>query len=71
MQGAQHRFRWYKDIKKLVNRDLLKRCICQDNGIFLIEIWYDENPEIVIPERIRKIKVSLTKRLKNRPIINL
>jgi len=62
VQGAQHRFHntsWYKGIKKLediVNRDRLKRCICQDNGIFLIEIWYDENPEIVIPERIRKIK---------------
>ncbi|CAG8663455.1 21166_t:CDS:2 [Rhizophagus irregularis] len=50
---------WYKDAKKLediVNRDRQKRCICQDNGIFLLEVWYDQNPEIVIPERIRKIK---------------
>ncbi|CAG8583856.1 3523_t:CDS:2, partial [Scutellospora calospora] len=35
-QEAQHRFHntsWYKDVKKLediVNRDRLKRCICQD-----------------------------------------
>jgi len=62
VQGAQHRFHstsWYKDVKKLediVNRDWKKRCICQDNGIFLLEVWYDQNPEIVIPERIRKIK---------------
>ncbi|PKY60570.1 hypothetical protein RhiirA4_484422 [Rhizophagus irregularis] len=62
VQGAQHRLHstsWYKDVKKLediVNRDRQKRCICLDSGIFLIEIWYDQNPEIVIPERIRKIK---------------
>ncbi|RGB43278.1 hypothetical protein C1646_661584 [Rhizophagus diaphanus] len=62
VQGAQHRLHstsWYKDVKKLediVNRDRQKRCICQDNGIFLLEVWYDEKPEIVIPERIRKIK---------------
>src|SRR4051794_8671735 len=62
VQGAQHRFHstnWYKDVKKLediVNRDRQKRCICQDNGIFLLEVWYDQNPEIVIPERIQKIK---------------
>src|SRR6266540_6140568 len=62
VQGAQHRFHstsWYKDVKKLediVNRNRRKRCICLDNGIFLIEVWYDQNPEIVIPERVRKIK---------------
>jgi DNA repair exonuclease SbcCD ATPase subunit len=62
VQGAQHRFHstsWYKDIKKLediVNRDRQKRYICQDNGISLLEVWYDEKPEIVIPKRIRKIK---------------
>ncbi|CAG8624134.1 362_t:CDS:10, partial [Diversispora eburnea] len=43
VQGAQHRLHstsWYKDVKKLedvVNRDRKKRCICQDNGIFLLE----------------------------------
>jgi len=62
VQGSQHRFHstsWYKDVKKLegiVNRDRQKRCICLDNGIFLLEVWYDQNPEVVIPERIRKIK---------------
>src|SRR5437763_13898750 len=65
VQGAQHRFHstsWYKDVKKLediVNRDRQKRCICLDNGIFLLEVWYDQNPEVVIPERIRKIKESI------------
>ncbi|PKC75654.1 hypothetical protein RhiirA1_498681 [Rhizophagus irregularis] len=40
VQGA-HSTRWYKDIKKLediVNHDRQKRCICLDNGIFLIEV---------------------------------
>ncbi|PKY61943.1 hypothetical protein RhiirA4_524556 [Rhizophagus irregularis] len=62
VQGAQHRFHstsWYKDVKKLediVNRDQQKRCICQDNGISLLEVWYDEKPEIVIAKMIQKIK---------------
>jgi len=62
VQGAQHRLHstsWYKDVKKLeniVNRDRQKICICLDNEIFFIKVWYDQNPEIVIPERIRKIK---------------
>ncbi|CAG8612731.1 2064_t:CDS:2, partial [Diversispora eburnea] len=62
VQGNQHRFHntgWYKDVKKLediVNRDRQKRSMCQDNGIFLLEVWYDEKPEIVIPKRIQKIK---------------
>src|SRR5947207_5655037 len=44
VQGAQHRLHntsWYKDVKKLediVNRDRQKRCICQDNGISLLEV---------------------------------
>ena len=25
--------------------------------IFLLEVWYDEEPEIVIPERIRKVLI--------------
>ncbi|CAI2188648.1 1572_t:CDS:2, partial [Funneliformis geosporum] len=62
VQGVQHRFHstnWYKDVKKLediVNRDQKKQCICQDIGISLLEIWYDEKLEIVIPNRIQKIK---------------
>ncbi|CAG8563072.1 1449_t:CDS:2 [Cetraspora pellucida] len=62
VQRNQHQFHstsWYKNVKKLedvVNRDRLKRCICQDNEIFLLEVWYDKKPEIVILERIQKIK---------------
>ncbi|CAG8739642.1 9812_t:CDS:2, partial [Racocetra persica] len=46
---------WYKDVKKLEDvddRDRKKRCLCQLNGIYLIEIWYDENPEVTIPKKI-------------------
>ncbi|GES92664.1 Uvr/REP helicase [Rhizophagus clarus] len=62
VQGAQHWLHstsWYKDVKKLediINHDRQERCICLDNGIFLIEVWYDQNLEIVIPERIQKIR---------------
>ncbi|PKY31645.1 hypothetical protein RhiirB3_531690 [Rhizophagus irregularis] len=62
VQGAQHRLHstsWYKDVKKLediVNRKKDAFVWNLDNGIFLIEVRYDQNPEIVIPERIRKIK---------------
>ncbi|GBC10282.1 hypothetical protein RclHR1_00950019 [Rhizophagus clarus] len=64
VQGAQHRFHstsWYKDVKKLediVNRDRRKRCICQDNEIYLLEVWYDEKPEIVIPIGYKKLRSS-------------
>ncbi|RHZ74825.1 hypothetical protein Glove_219g17 [Diversispora epigaea] len=63
LQGAQHRLHntsWYKDVKELediVNRNQKRRYISQDNGIFLLEVhMYDEKPEIVIPQRIQKIK---------------
>ncbi|GES97983.1 hypothetical protein GLOIN_2v229933 [Rhizophagus clarus] len=62
VQGA-HSTSWYKDVKKLediVNRDRQKRCICQDNGISLLEVWYDEKPEIVIPKKMQKIRVTLS-----------
>ncbi|RHZ89310.1 hypothetical protein Glove_16g162 [Diversispora epigaea] len=45
-----------KKLEGIINRNRLKRCICQDNGIFLLEVWYDEKPERVILERIQKIK---------------
>jgi hypothetical protein len=45
----------------IVNRDQQKGCVCLDNGIFLIEVWYDRNPEIGIPERMRKIKEFVKK----------
>ncbi len=53
VQEAQHRLHstsWYKDIKKLediVNHDRQKRCICQDNEIFLLEVWYERSLEFV------------------------
>src|SRR3990170_8076034 len=58
MQGAQHWLHntsWYKDVKKLediVDRDRQKRTLCQFNGIYLLEVWYDENPEITTPQKI-------------------
>ncbi|EXX60578.1 hypothetical protein RirG_178650 [Rhizophagus irregularis DAOM 197198w] len=43
-------------IKTSKNSDIVNRDRCLDNGIFLLEVWYDRHPEIVIPERIRSIK---------------
>ena len=61
VQGAQHRFHstsWYKDVKKLedIVNHVRQKDACQDNGIFLLEVWYNQNPEIVISKRIQKIK---------------
>ncbi|CAG8688200.1 6666_t:CDS:2 [Cetraspora pellucida] len=47
VQGSQHRLHstsWYKDIKRfkdIVDHDQKKRCLCQLNGIYLIEarLW--------------------------------
>src|SRR5437016_9734581 len=68
VQGAQHRLHntsWYKDVKKLediVNRDRKKRTLCQLNGIYLLEVWYDENPEITIPQKIYKFKECIDRK---------
>ena len=71
VQGAQHRFHstsWYKDVKKLediVNRDRKKRTLCQLNGIYLLEVWYDENPEITIPKKIYKFREFIDRKIFN------
>ncbi|CAG8461888.1 12618_t:CDS:2 [Ambispora gerdemannii] len=68
VQGAQHRLHntsWYKDVKKLediVDRDRKKRTLCQLNGIYLFEVWYDENPEITIPQKIYKFKECIDRK---------
>ncbi|RHZ47159.1 hypothetical protein Glove_590g29 [Diversispora epigaea] len=69
VQGNQHRFHntgWYKDVKKLediVNRDRRKGCICQNNGIFLLEIftYIDKSVESLMPEKKEDVaKISLS-----------
>jgi len=68
VQGAQHRLHntsWYKDVKKLediVDRDRKKSTLCQLNGIYLLEVWYDENPEITIPQKIYKFKECIDRK---------
>src|SRR5436309_12247152 len=68
VQGGQHRLHntsWYKDVKKLediVDRDRKKRTLCQLNGIYLLEVWYDENPEITIPQKIYKFKECIDRK---------
>ncbi|RHZ46750.1 hypothetical protein Glove_606g196 [Diversispora epigaea] len=39
-----------------VNLDRKKKYVCQDNGIFLLEVRYDEKPEIVIPQEYKKLR---------------
>src|SRR6266511_6175334 len=62
VQGAQHRFHstsWYKDVKKLediVDRNRRKRCICLDNGIFLIEVWYDQTRKLSFQKGYEKLR---------------
>ncbi|CAG8459036.1 4838_t:CDS:1 [Cetraspora pellucida] len=71
VQGAQHQFHstsWYKDVKKLediVDRDRKKRTLCQLNGIYLLEVWYDENPEITIPKKIYKFREFIDRKTFN------
>ncbi|CAG8622319.1 4181_t:CDS:2, partial [Ambispora gerdemannii] len=71
VQGAQHRLHntsWYKDVKKLediVNRDRKKRILCQLNGIYLLEVWYDENPEVTIPKKIYKFRELIDRKIFN------
>ncbi|CAG8456801.1 10682_t:CDS:2 [Ambispora leptoticha] len=71
VQGAQHRLHntsWYKDVKKLediVNRDRKKRTLCQLNGIYLLEVWYDENPEVTIPKKIYKFREFIDRKIFN------
>ncbi|CAG8462101.1 2037_t:CDS:2 [Ambispora leptoticha] len=71
VQEAQHRLHntsWYKDVKKLediVNRDRKKRTLCQLNGIYLLEVWYDENLEVTIPKKIYKFRALIDRKIFN------
>src|ERR1043165_7377196 len=59
---AQHRLHntsWYKDVKKLKDIDRKKRTLCQLNGIYLLEVWYDKNPETTILRRYINLRSVL------------
>lgn len=62
--GYQH-YEWpnvfHKTIHKFIeqqNRDTLKKKICEDNGIILIEFPYKTSPRMKEPEKIQKFIVS-------------
>ncbi|CAG8480546.1 30216_t:CDS:2 [Gigaspora margarita] len=61
VQGKQHeqyvkRFHKSKeDFEKQLMRDQIKRKLCDENRIVLIEIWYYEDPCIVIPEYLKEL----------------
>ncbi|CAG8559855.1 42297_t:CDS:2 [Gigaspora margarita] len=61
VQGKQHeqyvkRFHKNKeDFEMQLVRDQLKRELCDENWIVLIEIWYYEDPHIVIPEYLKEL----------------
>ncbi|RHZ86934.1 hypothetical protein Glove_42g19 [Diversispora epigaea] len=60
VQGIQHkRFHafFHKDqegIQKQFSRDQLKKELCHENWIVLIEVWYYEDPHTVIPQQLRE-----------------
>ncbi|CAG8695983.1 31028_t:CDS:2 [Racocetra persica] len=61
VQGEQHEkyhkffHRNQEAFKKQLDRDQLKRELCEENWIVLIEVWYYENPHIIIPERLQEL----------------
>ena len=62
VQGAQHWLHntsWYKDVKKLediVNRDRQKKCICQDNGIFLSRFGMIKTRKLLFQKGYEKLR---------------
>lgn len=61
VQGIQHeRFHPFfhknqEEFEKQKERDQLKKDICEENWIVLIEVWYFEDPRIVIPQRLQEL----------------
>lgn len=59
VQGEQHRRRipYFQETESefhsQLQRDQLKRDLCEKNWVILAEVWFDEDPEIVIPEFLR------------------
>jgi len=50
---------------RIFDRDQKKRTLRQLNGIYLLEVWYDENPEIMIPQMIYKFKECIDRKYFN------
>ena len=44
-----------KDFEKSFARDQLKKELCDKNRILLIEIWYYEDPYIMIPRKLKEL----------------
>ncbi|CAI2194068.1 939_t:CDS:1, partial [Funneliformis geosporum] len=61
VQGIQHEcFHTFfhknqEDFEKQFARDQLKKELCNKNQIVLIEIWYYEDPYIVISQQLQKL----------------
>ena len=61
VQGIQHEcfhaffHKNQKDFEKQFARDQLKKELCDKNRILLIEIWYHEDPYIVIPRQLKEL----------------
>ncbi|RHZ82154.1 hypothetical protein Glove_113g16 [Diversispora epigaea] len=61
VQGIQHEcfhaffHKNQKDFEKQFARDQLKKELCNKNRILLIEVWYYEDPYLVIPRRLKEL----------------
>ena len=61
VQGIQHEcfhaffHKNQKDFDKQFARDRLKKELCDENQVVLIEVWYFEDPYIVIPRRLKEL----------------
>lgn len=58
-QGEQHRrhipyfHETEEDFRKQLERDELKRKLCEDNWVIMLEVWFDEDPEKAITGFLR------------------
>ncbi|CAG8600257.1 643_t:CDS:1 [Racocetra fulgida] len=56
-QYVKHFHKNGEDFERQLMHDQLKRELCNKNWIVLIELWYYEEPHIVIPEYLKELEL--------------